>query len=41
MLFRSGAWLLLAATVALSLRTRLSPVWLIAGGAVAGASGWV
>ena len=36
-----GAWLLIAATVALSLRTRLSPVWLIAGGAAAGATGWV
>ncbi len=34
-----AAWLLIAATVALSLKTRLNPVWLIAGGAVAGAGG--
>ena len=36
-----GAWLLIGATVALTLATRLSPVWLIAGGAAAGALGWV
>jgi len=36
-----AAWLLLAATLGLSLKTRINPVWLIAGGAVAGASGWV
>ena len=36
-----GAWLLIAATVALSLRTRLSPMWLIMGGAAVGASGWI
>lgn len=36
-----GAWLLIGATVALSLATRLSPVWLIASGALAGATGLV
>lgn len=36
-----GAWLLAAATVALALRSRLSPLWPIAAGAVAGALGWV
>lgn len=36
-----GAWVLIAATVALSLKTRLSPVWLIGGGAIAGAAGLV
>ena len=36
-----GAWLLIGATVALTLATRLSPVWLIVGGAAAGALGWV
>jgi chromate transporter len=36
-----GAWLLIGATVVLSLATRLGPVWLIAGGAAAGALGWV
>jgi len=36
-----GAWLLIGATVALSLATRLSPVWLIAAGALAGAAGLV
>ena len=35
------AWLLIAATVALALTTRLNPVWLIAVGATAGALGWV
>jgi len=36
-----GAWVLVAATVVLMLRTGLSPVWLIAAGAVAGAAGLV
>jgi len=36
-----AAWLLIAATVALSLKTRLSPVWPIAAGAVIGAAGLV
>ncbi len=36
----SGA-VLVAATVLAMLRTRLSPLWLIAAGAVAGAAGWV
>ena len=36
-----GAWLLIAATVLLSVRTRINPVWLIAGGAAAGAAGLV
>lgn len=36
-----GAWLLIGATVALSLATRVSPVWLIVAGAAAGATGWV
>lgn len=36
-----AAWLLIAATVLLSLKTRLGPVWLIAAGAVAGAAGAV
>ena len=36
-----SAWLLIAATVALSLKTRINPVWLIAAGAAAGALGWV
>jgi chromate transporter len=35
-----GALLLIAATIALSLRTRLSPMWMVAGGAVVGALGW-
>jgi len=34
-------WLLLAATVVLSVKTKISPVWLIAAGAGAGAFGWV
>ena len=34
-----AAWLLVVATVALSLKTRLNPVWMIAAGAVAGAAG--
>jgi len=36
-----AAWLLIAATVALSLKTRLSAAWLIGAGAAAGALGWV
>jgi chromate transporter len=36
-----GAWALMAAAVVLSVRTRINPVWLIAGGAAAGAAGWV
>ncbi len=36
-----AAWLLIAATVAVSVKTRLSPVWLIAAGAAVGAAGWV
>ena len=36
-----AAWLLIAATVALSLKTKIKPVWLIAVGAAAGALGWV
>ena len=35
------AWVLVAATIALSLRTRLNPVWMIAAGAAVGAAGWV
>lgn len=38
---KPGAWVLIAATVALSLKSRLSPVWLIAAGAVVGAAGFV
>ncbi len=36
-----GAWLLVAATLGLSLKTKVNPVWLIACGAAAGAIGWV
>ncbi len=36
-----AAWLLLIATVVLMLATRVSPVWPIAAGAIAGALGWV
>lgn len=36
-----AVWLLIAATVALSVKTRISPVWLIAAGAAVGAAGWV
>ena len=36
-----AAWLLIAATVALSLTTRLNPVWMIATGGIAGAAGTV
>jgi chromate transporter len=35
------AWLLVAVTVALSVTTKISPVWLIAAGAAAGAAGWL
>ena len=36
-----AAWGLVLATVALSLRTRISPMWLVAGGAVVGGLGAV
>lgn len=36
-----SAWLLIVATIALSVKTRIGPVWLIAAGAAAGALGWV
>jgi len=36
-----AAWALVAATVLLMLTTKVNPVWLIAGGAVAGAAGLV
>lgn len=36
----AGAMLLVAATVLVMLRTRLSPMWPVAAGAVAGALGW-
>ena len=35
-----GGLLLVVATVAVMLRTRLSPMWLVAAGAVVGAAGW-
>ena len=35
-----GALVLVAATVALMWRTRISPLWPVAAGAVAGALGW-
>lgn len=38
---RAATWLLVAATVGAMLATRVSPVWLIATGAVVGALGWV
>jgi chromate transporter len=38
---RPAAWVLVAATVALSLKTKIAPVWLIAVGAVVGSFGWV
>ena len=38
---RWGALGLIGASVAAMLRTRLSPMWLVATGAVAGAIGWV
>lgn len=36
-----AAWILVGATVACMLRTRWSPLWPMAAGAVAGALGWV
>jgi chromate transporter len=36
-----AAWLLIAATVLLALKTRLNPVWMIAGGAMSGVLGMV
>ena len=36
-----GAWLLVGATLVLSLQTKINPVWLMAGGAAVGALGWV
>jgi chromate transporter len=36
-----AAGLLIVVTVVLSVKTKISPVWLIAAGAVAGAMGWV
>ena len=36
-----AAWVLIGATVAFMLCTRLSPLWPMAAGAVAGALGWV
>ncbi len=38
---RPGAWALLALTVGLTLRTRLSPLWMVGLGALAGALGLV
>ena len=38
---RLGAIVLIAVSVAVMLRTRLSPMWLVALGAVVGALGWV
>ncbi|MDI4631630.1 chromate transporter [Pelomonas sp. V22] len=38
---RLGTLVLIAVTVALTLRTRLSLVWMVLGGGVAGALGWV
>lgn len=38
---RPSAWALVAATVALSVFTRINPVWLIAAGAAVGAAGLV
>lgn len=38
---KPSAWALLAATVALSVGTKVNPVWLIAGGAAVGAFGLV
>jgi chromate transporter len=35
------AWLLVFVSAALSLKTKIAPVWLIAAGAVVGAAGWV
>jgi chromate transporter len=38
---RPTAWVVVVATVALSLKTTIAPVWLIAAGAGMGATGWV
>jgi chromate transporter len=38
---RPAAWLLVVLTLLVMLRTKASPLWLIALGAVAGAAGWV
>jgi len=38
---RPMAWLLVAATLALSVGAKISPLWLILGGALVGAAGWV
>ena len=38
---RQPDWWLIVATVALSLKTKINPVWLIAVGAAAGVLGWV
>jgi chromate transporter len=38
---RPMAWVLVAATVALMIGTRISPIWMIAAGAAAGAAGLV
>ena len=38
---RPAGWVLIAATVLLSVKTRLAPVWLIAAGALVGAAGAV
>jgi chromate transporter len=38
---KPSAWVLIAVAVALSARTKINPVWLIAGGAGVGAGGWV
>lgn len=35
-----GGLLLVVATVAVMLRTKLSPMWLVAAGALVGAAGW-
>jgi hypothetical protein len=35
------AWLLVAGTLWLMLRTRRNPMWALGAGAVAGALGWV
>jgi chromate transporter len=38
---RPAAIVLIAVTVAVMLKTRLSPLWLVAAGAVVGALGWI
>lgn len=38
---KPSAWAVIAVAVALSVKTRINPVWLIAGGAVVGAAGLV